>query len=944
VNKANTTTTVTSSANPDVFGQSITFTATVSPLAPGAGTPTGTVTFLDGGSPIGTGTLSGGVATFTTAALAVGNHTITTSYGGDGNFNGSTGSLTGNPQVVNKTNTTTAVTSPANPSAPGQSVTFTATVSPVAPGSGTPTGTVTFLDGGSPIGTGTLSGGVATFATSALAVGNHTITTSYGGDGNFNGSTGSLNGNPQVVNKANTTSTVTSSSNTINSGQSVTFTAMVSPTGPGTGTPTGTVSFVDTFTSATIGTGTLSGGVATVTTTTLSLGTHTITTSYAGDLNFNGSTSSGVTETVNPKPATTTTVASSANPSVVGQAVTFTATITPTGGGTATGTVTFLDGGSTIGTGTLSGGVATITTSALTAGSHTITTSYPGDGNFAGSTGMLTGNPQVVKGKSTTSTAVTSSLNPSIVGQAVTLTATITPTGGGTATGTVTFLDGGSTIGTGTLSGNVATTTTSALTAGSHTITTSYPGDGNFSGSMGALAAAQVVAVKTTTTSIASSLNPSTAGQAVTFTATVTTTGGGGAPTGTVTFNDGGGTLGTGTLAGGIASFTTSSLAVGSHSITAAINGAGSFGQSTSAVLTQAVGTSTDSLKLRALQVAVTKLESQGSGQAISGVIDGAIADGFEPSNNPISATDNGLHFNFAAEPKEQTSPAKDRVGGAFAALPDGKSPVAKPPPFVEPKVWLAWADIHGSNWNTGLQTGDIRGGQTNATAGITRKLTPDLLIGAFGGYENFDYTSELLGGRLKGNGWTAGGYFGWRVLDGLRFDAGVARSGISYDGTAGTAVGSFPGARWLVTSGLTGIYKTLGFEIEPSARVYAIWENDGAFVDSLGTPQAARNFSSGRASTGAKVTYPWLTLSGTSIAPYAGVFADYYFNQDDAALPNGTPLLPTQFVHGLSARVVSGVGVGLANGPRFTFGGELGGLGNDFKVWSLRGRAAVPF
>jgi hypothetical protein len=482
------------------------------------------------------------------------------------------------------------------------------------------------------------------------------------------------------------------------------------------------------------------------------------------------------------------------------------------------------------------------------------------------------------------------------------------------------------------------------LTAGSHTITTSYPGDGNFSGSMGALAAAQVVAVKTTTTSIASSLNPSTAGQAVTFTATVTTTGGGGAPTGTVTFNDGGGTLGTGTLAGGIASFTTSSLAVGSHSITAAINGAGSFGQSTSAVLTQAVGTSTDSLKLRALQVAVTKLESQGSGQAISGVIDGAIADGFEPSNNPISATDNGLHFNFAAEPKEQTSPAKDRVGGAFAALPDGKSPVAKPPPFVEPKVWLAWADIHGSNWNTGLQTGDIRGGQTNATAGITRKLTPDLLIGAFGGYENFDYTSELLGGRLKGNGWTAGGYFGWRVLDGLRFDAGVARSGISYDGTAGTAVGSFPGARWLVTSGLTGIYKTLGFEIKPSARVYAIWENDGAFVDSLGTPQAARNFSSGRASTGAKVTYPWLTLSGTSIAPYAGVFADYYFNQDDAALPNGTPLLPTQFVHGLSARVVSGVGVGLANGPRFTFGGELGGLGNDFKVWSLRGRAAVPF
>src|SRR6202008_81110 len=177
--------------------------------------------FLDGGSPIGTGTLSAGIATFTTSALTTGNHTLTTSYGGDGNFNGSTGSLTGNPQVINKANTSTTVTSSVNPSVFGQSVTFTATVSPVAPGAGTPTGTVTFLDGGSPIGTGTLSSGIATFTTSALPVGNHTITTSYGGDGNFNGSTGSLTGNPQVVNKTNSTTTVTSSANPSVFGQSV---------------------------------------------------------------------------------------------------------------------------------------------------------------------------------------------------------------------------------------------------------------------------------------------------------------------------------------------------------------------------------------------------------------------------------------------------------------------------------------------------------------------------------------------------------------------------------------------------------------------------------------------------------------------------------------------------------------------------------------------------
>jgi len=585
VNKSDTSTTVTSSVNPSVFGQSVTFTATVSPVAPGAGTPTGTVTFLDGGSPIGTGTLSGGIATFTTSALSAGNHTITTSYGGDGNFNGSTGSLTGNPQVVNKANTTTAVTSSANPSVFGQSVTFTATVSPVAPGAGTPTGTVTFLDGGSPIGTGTLSGGIATFTTSALAVGNHTITTSYGGDGNFNGSTGSLTGNPQVVNKANTTTAVTSSVNPSVLGQSVTFTATISPVAPGAGTPTGTVTFLDG--GSPIGTGTLSGGIATFTTSALAVGNHTITTSYGGDGNFNGSTGSltGNPQVVN-KANSATTVTSSQNPSLLGQSVTFTATVSPVapGAGTPTGTVTFLDGGSPIGTGTLSGGVATFTTSALALGNHTITTSYGGDGNFNGSTGSLTGNPQVVN-KTDTTTAVTSSQNPSVFGQSVTFTATVAPVapGTGTPTGTVTFLDGGSPIGTGTLSGGIATFTTSALAVGNHTITTSYGGDGNFNGSTGSLTGnPQVVNKANSTTAVTSSLNPSIFGQSVTFTATVSPTApGAGTPTGTVTFLDGGSPIGTGTLSGGIATFTTSALAVGNHTITTSYGGDGGFNGST---------------------------------------------------------------------------------------------------------------------------------------------------------------------------------------------------------------------------------------------------------------------------------------------------------------------------------------------------------------------------
>ena len=399
VTKGDTTTTVTSSQNPSVFGQSVTFTATVSAVAPGSGTASGTVTFLDGGSTVGTGTLSGGQATFSTSALAVGDHTITTSYGGDGDFNASTGSLTGNPQVVDKGDTTTTVTSSQNPSVFGQSVTFTATVSAVAPGSGTASGTVTFLDGGSTVGTGTLSGGQATFSTSALAVGDHTITTSYGGDGDFNASTGSLTGNPQVVDKGDTTTTVTSSQNPSVFGQSVTFTATVSAVAPGSGTASGTVTFLDG--GSTVGTGTLSGGQATFSTSALAVGDHTITTSYGGDGDFNASTGSltGNPQVVD-KGDTTTTVTSSQNPSVFGQSVTFTATVSAVapGSGTASGTVTFLDGGSTVGTGTLSGGQATFSTSALAVGDHTITTSYGGDGDFNASTGSLSGNPQTIAG------------------------------------------------------------------------------------------------------------------------------------------------------------------------------------------------------------------------------------------------------------------------------------------------------------------------------------------------------------------------------------------------------------------------------------------------------------------------------------------------------------------------------------------------------------------
>jgi hypothetical protein len=87
VNKAPTSTALTSAPNPSFFGDGVTLTATVSVPPPGAGVPTGTVTFTDGTTILGTGTLNAAdKATFTTAGLQVGTHTITATYGGDADF------------------------------------------------------------------------------------------------------------------------------------------------------------------------------------------------------------------------------------------------------------------------------------------------------------------------------------------------------------------------------------------------------------------------------------------------------------------------------------------------------------------------------------------------------------------------------------------------------------------------------------------------------------------------------------------------------------------------------------------------------------------------------------------------------------------------------------------------------------------------------------------
>jgi hypothetical protein len=206
---------------------------------------------------------------------------------------------------------------------------------------------------------------------------------------------------------------------------------------------------------------------------------------------------------------------------------------------------------------------------------------------------------------SATSTALTSSQNPAIQGANVTLTATVTTTGTKQPTGMVTFYNGSTSIGTGTIatvsSAQVATLTTDSLPVGSDSITAFYEGDTNNAGSTSAVLTQAITAV-TTTTAVASNLNPANYGAAVTFTATVTTTGSI-KPTGNVTFYSGTTSLGTGTLgtSGGptvaMAAFTTSApLPVGMDSITAVYAGDLNNSGSTSAALTETINAPTFTL------------------------------------------------------------------------------------------------------------------------------------------------------------------------------------------------------------------------------------------------------------------------------------------------------------------------------------------------------------
>jgi Bacterial Ig-like domain (group 3)/FG-GAP-like repeat len=184
--RSTTKTTLRSSLNPSTYGQAVTWTATVT--SSGSITPTGKVKFTWSGYTIGSATLnSSGVAILTKSNLNADTYPLTAVYVGDANNLGSTSAVLN--QVVLQTTTSATLTSSPNPSAQGQAVTFTATISSPTV---VPTGPVTFTAGKTVLGTAQLSGRKAKFTSSTLAVGSTKVTATYYGNSNIAKSSASV--------------------------------------------------------------------------------------------------------------------------------------------------------------------------------------------------------------------------------------------------------------------------------------------------------------------------------------------------------------------------------------------------------------------------------------------------------------------------------------------------------------------------------------------------------------------------------------------------------------------------------------------------------------------------------------------------------------------------------------------------------------------------------
>ena len=545
--KATPTITVNAAPNPSQFGQSVTFSVTVSG---GGVTPTGTVTFYDGnpnsgGQQIGTTQRldASGNASVSTGSLTIGTHQIYASYSGDSFYFSGTGTLTGG-QGVTTAGTTTSVSSSALPSAMyGTSIVFWALVTPAF--GGLPTGTVEFYDGdpnnhGQQIGQGNLNGvGVASFTTTSLPVTGspHLIYAEYLGDSSFNTST-STNVCSQGITKANATVVVTPYNVTYD-GQSHTATvASITGVNGETGSTVGTVALNTTHTAA---------------------GTYSDSWSFTGGANYNDIAPTAITDQI--AKADLTITANDASRVFGVPNPTFSASYSGfvNGEGPASLTTPVI--------------LTTPANSASPVGAYAIDAAGATSPNYA----ITFHQGTLTVAKASSLTTITSPGGASVFGQTVTFTAVVSPV---TAGAVSFFVDGAlaASVPVDPTNG-LATFTMSALGLGSHTISAAYAGNTNVLASQSA-AIQEVVSQANSQSIITAYAIRNRRGQItkVELDADVLAASpGGGTPTGPVVFFSGSRKIGSVNLTGGGAVLTLNASRVLNTKVKAQYNGDTNF-------------------------------------------------------------------------------------------------------------------------------------------------------------------------------------------------------------------------------------------------------------------------------------------------------------------------------------------------------------------------------
>lgn len=602
VSPSPTTTVITSDTpDPSVTGESITVNVTVAPTGGGLGEPTGTVTISDGtavcmaalvpGAP-GSNMSTGSCSFASDAGTAPGiNKTLTANYGGDANFAVSAGNA---GHTTNRANTTTVVTAPAAATVSGEPYLVNVTVMSNPPGAGSPLGNVTIDDGegnnclAALMASGVnMSSGSCMLTSQSNGVPGKTLTGNFPLTASYNGS---VDTDAHTVNPASTTTLLMSSVNPSVFGEQVTFTATVSANAPGSGTPTGTVDFVDTTTATTICTAAaLAGGTATCMVSNLVVGAHLVRADYVGDPDFTASMSALFVQTVNQASSAITVLSKSVDPTVTGQPYTVNVTVSAVapGMGEPTGTVTVDDGdgvacmaaltpgapGSNMSTGS-----CMITSQSNGVPAKTLSASYPGDTNFLNAANMVA---HTVNPATTTTTITSDAPDPSDITTAYTVNVTVMTTapGMGEPTGSVTVDDGSGTATTclallvaGAPGSNMSTgsclllTTVRSPMAG-FTLAATYNGDPDFAVSVGNDQHV-VTGIASTTTITADVPDPTIFGEPYTVSVQVVSASLLFTPSGTVTVDDGIGGTCVAAIAGALGTSTGSCMIASMPAVT----------------------------------------------------------------------------------------------------------------------------------------------------------------------------------------------------------------------------------------------------------------------------------------------------------------------------------------------------------------------------------------